>query len=168
MVIAALAEANFVSLPFRLLALLESDGHRIASDVEAGRLDAEIASRLPPATVVALESSLGGGDAARAAEIRAALGDNADPGLAKRLCPPPPPPPRRTMNLLRKQNVSRHCCTFEIWRRVGDFLNFAKLFQHMRYDHIGPTVMQGDNRTTTETRNTLRSAGCVVEQSSYE
>ena len=35
------------------------------------------------------------------------------------------------MNLLRKQNASRHCYTFEIWRLVGDFLNFAKLFPQM-------------------------------------
>ena len=25
----------------------------------------------------------------------------------------------------------RHCCTFEIWRTVGDFLNFAKLSPQM-------------------------------------
>ena len=91
-------EANFVSQPARLLALLSRDGERIAADVATGKLDATVAARLPAATVASLEGALGGADAARADEIRAALRgpaqgasdsqEGAPPqGLARRLWP---------------------------------------------------------------------------------
>ena len=79
-------EANFVSMPARLLALLRCEGERIATDVELGTLDRAIAQRLPPDTAAQLESHLGGANPRRAAEIRSALREGS-PGLARRLWP---------------------------------------------------------------------------------
>jgi len=79
-------EANFVSLPARLLGLMQAEGERIAADIELGSLDAAVAALIPAATAAMLDKALGGADAARAAEVRAAVRD-ASPGLALRLWP---------------------------------------------------------------------------------
>jgi len=88
-------EANFVSLPFRLLNLVSNEGAQLATDLENGCLHAAIADRLPEPTVKAINDALGGANPKRAAELRAALsnddkgGASADPnvGLAKRIWP---------------------------------------------------------------------------------
>ena len=92
-------EANFVSLPFRLLNLVANEGAQLAADLEQGCLHAAIADRLPEATVKAINEALGGANPKRAAQLRVALsnpsengggGDAAaDPlvGLAKRIWP---------------------------------------------------------------------------------
>jgi len=69
-----LLEANFCSLPARLLGMLESESwnRRIAADVEAGTLDGEMAARLGADRAQRLTEALGGPDPDRAAEIRAA------------------------------------------------------------------------------------------------
>jgi len=66
-------EANFVSLPERMLRLLATDGDRIADDLAAGKLDSEIAARLPEKIVKRLNSELGGGDKERADQVRQAV-----------------------------------------------------------------------------------------------
>ena len=65
-------EANFITLPHRLLLLMQREGHRIAADIERGRLDEGIASRLPPHTVAALNAALGGANPARVTDRKAA------------------------------------------------------------------------------------------------
>ena len=81
-------QANFVSMPARLVGLLGDPAFnaRVAADVESGTLDAAVAAVVGPALAAELEAALGPGDAARAGEIRAALGDGAA-GFALRLWP---------------------------------------------------------------------------------
>jgi len=66
-------EANFASLPNRLLDLVAREGFRLADDVEKGQLCAVVAARLDPVVVRDINAALGGGSKARADEIRAAL-----------------------------------------------------------------------------------------------
>lgn len=94
-------EANFISLPSRLLALIESEGQRIADDLERGALDADLGARINnPETVRLLNEELGGPNPKRADEVRRALAppssvsasagnadDGARPSLARRLWP---------------------------------------------------------------------------------
>lgn len=99
-------EANFISLPARMLSLLHRDGAAIADDLERGRVGDDVAARLPAHTVEALNSHLGGPNPVRAMEVRNALagpatssvdgahaaeapaeGDGRRHGLARRLWP---------------------------------------------------------------------------------
>lgn len=77
-------EANFCTLPARLLGLLRDE--RIARDVEAGTIDATVRAKISDALADALDVALRGPDAARATQIREAAAD-AGPGLAKRVWP---------------------------------------------------------------------------------
>ena len=81
-------EANFCTLPARVLGLLGDAGwnSRIAKDVETATLDAAIAARVGPELTARLEADLRAPAPDRAAEIRAAAAD-ASPGLALRLWP---------------------------------------------------------------------------------
>ena len=97
-----LVEANFVSLPMRLMRLVHRDGLALAADIEAGQIVNEaVAARIDPSLLAALNEQLGGPRPERAAEIRAALapprGEQADgvdagdggarKGLARRIWP---------------------------------------------------------------------------------
>ena len=75
-------------MPARLVGLLGDPAFnaRVAADVESGTLDAAVAAAVGPALAAELEAALGPGDAARAGEICAALGDGAA-GFALRLWP---------------------------------------------------------------------------------
>eukprot|EP00325_Prymnesiales_sp_UTEX-LB-985_P017138 CAMPEP_0174762376 /NCGR_PEP_ID=MMETSP1094-20130205/109744_1 /TAXON_ID=156173 /ORGANISM="Chrysochromulina brevifilum, Strain UTEX LB 985" /LENGTH=663 /DNA_ID=CAMNT_0015968329 /DNA_START=70 /DNA_END=2062 /DNA_ORIENTATION=- len=79
-------EANFVSLPARLLRLIHRDGDALADDLAGGELGQAVANRLPPTTVSALNEALGGPQPQRAAEVRSAIGEGRH-GLARRLWP---------------------------------------------------------------------------------
>ncbi|KAJ1446325.1 GH3 auxin-responsive promoter [Pelagophyceae sp. CCMP2097] len=83
-------EANFITMPARLLSLLNSsDGEVIADEVERGALAADVAAKLPPHLVDEINALLQPPDTARAAEIRAAIrgGAAGAPSFALRLWP---------------------------------------------------------------------------------
>lgn len=80
-------EGNFVTLPFRIFALIQTAGLALASDIEAGRLSPEIAARIgDEAKVEAIEAALGGPNPQRAREVKEALSGEPQ-GLAQRLWP---------------------------------------------------------------------------------
>jgi len=79
-----LVEANFVTLPARLLGLLRDE--RIARAIEMGTIDDDIRTRIGDGLADELEEALRGPDAERAAQIREAAAD-AGPGLARRVWP---------------------------------------------------------------------------------
>ena len=79
-----LVEANFVTLPARLLGLLRDE--RIARAIETGTLDDDIRTRIGDGLADELEEALRGPDAERAAQLREAAAD-AGPGLARRVWP---------------------------------------------------------------------------------
>ena len=79
-----LVEANFVTLPARLLDLLRDE--RIAHAIETGTLDGDIRTRIGDGLADELEEALRGPDAERAAQLREAAAD-AGPGLARRVWP---------------------------------------------------------------------------------
>ena len=79
-----LVEANFVTLPARLLGLLRDE--RIARAIETGTLDDDIRTRIGDGPADELQEALRGPDAERAAQLREAAAD-AGPGLARRVWP---------------------------------------------------------------------------------
>ena len=79
-----LVEANFVTLPARLLGLLRDE--RIARAIETGTIDDDIRTRIGDGLADDLEEALLGPDAERAAQLREAAAD-AGPGLARRVWP---------------------------------------------------------------------------------
>ncbi len=79
-----LVEANFVTLPARLLGLLRDE--RIARAIETGTLDDDIRTRIGDGPADELEEALRGPDVERAAQLRKAAAD-AGPGLARRVWP---------------------------------------------------------------------------------
>ena len=78
-----LVEANFVTLPARLLGLLRDE--RIARAIETGTLDDDIRTRIGDGPADELEEALIP-DAERAAQLREAAADTG-PGLARRVWP---------------------------------------------------------------------------------